>query len=159
MPRKARPQPMAPAGPGALSQRTDLSKPAPQKVATPTAMPYGEAGQLAAAQSALPLPNSNVAPPPAAPGGPVAPPGPLLRPTERPGEHIGAPVSEIQTPQVQDPSDTVRFLERLIQNSKQVDARVLQMYLALRGAQPPASMMGLPNRSVEAWQLPGMLGG
>jgi hypothetical protein len=38
-------------GPGQLSQRTDK-----QAIQTPTGLPYGEAGQLRAAQQAMPLP-------------------------------------------------------------------------------------------------------
>lgn len=60
------------AGPGALSQRTDT-----QAVTTPTGMPYGEAGALAQAQQAAPLP---------------ATPKPniidLGAPTQRPGEPV-----------------------------------------------------------------------
>lgn len=80
-------QPRSPApvsGPGALSQRTDGQQP----VRVPTGGPYGQAGQLAAAQRAQPLPAVS-APRPAAGGGPRGP-GPQIadpfRPTERPGE-------------------------------------------------------------------------
>lgn len=40
-------------GPGALSRRSDK-----QAISTPTGLPYGEAGQLEAAQQAAPLPQT-----------------------------------------------------------------------------------------------------
>lgn len=95
-----------PKRPGTSTTRTDLLSPRPQPVTTPTGLPYGEAGQLAQAQSAVPVPNAPQAtggpqPPAAQPGGmdesavlgaatAMAPHPPIHRPTERPGEPITA---------------------------------------------------------------------
>lgn len=100
--------------PGPQAQRTDLltpevpngpppgqGQPNGQPVQVPTGLPYGEAGQLAAAQQAVPLAKGAPAPGPA--GGldiarameaakQMQPPsnGGLGRPTERPNEPITA---------------------------------------------------------------------
>ena len=108
--------------PGARPQRTDLNvpggKPPPagggqpngrptQPVKVPTGLPYGEAGQLAAAQRGAPLPAAGAVPVPpagAAPGGGafdwngatqaaqgwVPPKLNLAAPTERPTEPVTA---------------------------------------------------------------------
>jgi hypothetical protein len=92
---------------------TGPGQPNGQPVQVPTGLPYGQAGALAAAQHALPLPQGNPTPPAAAPlapggaaGGPaamqqalmaarqhVANATPLLAPTERPNEPITAGMS------------------------------------------------------------------
>lgn len=76
-------------GPGKLSRRTD-GGPA-QKLMTPTGLPYGATGQLAAQEHAAPMSQS-----PSVPTAPVGgpPSGPelvgLADPTQRPGEPVTA---------------------------------------------------------------------
>lgn len=76
----------------AHSNRTDMN----QAVKTVTGLPYGEAGQLQAAQRAIPLPNNQAVPaanPPQVPSaGPPALPGqtPFDAPTQRPNEPVTA---------------------------------------------------------------------
>lgn len=79
-------QPSNPApvsGPGALSRRTDGKQP----VRVPTGLPYGEAGQMAAAQQAFPLAQSD--------GGNVAPPAAAAQPPTIP---FGAPTAQPDVP-------------------------------------------------------------
>lgn len=90
-----------------------------QPIKTVTGLPYGEAGQLQAAQRAIPLPN-NQASPAAAPAptpqvaGPPALPGqsPFMRPTDRPGEPVTTgipsgpgPGPEVLTSQAEAPDE------------------------------------------------------
>jgi hypothetical protein len=99
-------RPRPPAGPGKLSQRSDLSQPAgTQGVYVESGGPYGQRKQIAQGQAAAPLPARRTAPiaggPPraAAPQGATQAPVPsaamglmdiLARPTSRPDEPVTA---------------------------------------------------------------------
>ena len=88
----------------------------------------------------------------------MAPQPPLVglsAPTQRPNEPITTPGP--QAPEIQTPSQIADALERAIVGSKEVDARLLQMYLSLKGAPAPLPA-GLPSRAIEAWELPRILG-
>ena len=108
----------------AQSNRTDLQIPATQSgqgqpngqpVTAPTGLPYGESGQLQAAQQAQPVPQAPTqAPPPVSPGDAMAAAknfqmpalGGLMDPSSRPNEPVtaGLPGSPV-TPGAQAPPD------------------------------------------------------
>jgi hypothetical protein len=88
------PAPTGVSGPGALSQRTDL-----QPMSVPTGMPYGQAGALAQAEQAAPMPQdpasqastaqaASFVQAAAQSGPPVSAPPTLDQGSQRPGEPV-----------------------------------------------------------------------
>lgn len=127
MPRKRKPV----SGPGALSQRTDLSQP----IRAPSGGPYGQRKMLEDAQRAAPLPAGSGGPPsPAAlPAGPGAAATDIFGPTKRPGEPVtaGAPLGPGDNgPLAMEGMDADRILQvmaRILPNSPAI------MRLMIRG--------------------------